>query len=494
MREAMKNDNDGRWGRTTLACAVAVGLAFVSGLARADFDYGGRLSASAGYVNNLNLAPPGTVIDDAPLYSLQPSLELREVTRSVRAALDYNLQSYFYGGYSDLNQTRHAVAANGEWIAVPDWFRTDVVGNYSQQVVNPARQINISSMFVTSNQVNSMTAFVTPTLFHRWGDVLFDTHYSYGRVRYFDKGSVLFDPNLNPNALDNSSNKLLTSHLGTAAESRVTWALDYNMDTVDYDVSLPYKYERAAAEVGYLIGAGVRAVAGGGVESDLSKSTFRGGLDSDFWDTGLRWNPSPATSVEALVGHRFFGNTYTFKWTREARYLHLGAAYTEQPQTLSQELIRKDLVPGQIAPPPIGLNLGPITPETYLAKRAELNLALNGQYNVLGIEGYSERREYLPSAAREQYKGLAATFTRHFSARTDLTIGSASAISDVRFAAEVRDLRGTLTIGHQIGASLTVALDAGYLARNSAEPDLEYRAWFATLRLTQSFGHVAPPK
>lgn len=482
----------GAWRHAALAGAI--GLAVVPMAAVADFDYGARLSGSAGYVDNLNLAPPGTPTDTATMYVLQPSLELRETTRSVRAALDYNLDSYFYGGHSDLNQTRHTVAGNGEWVMVPDWFRTAVVGNYNQQVVNPARQINISSTFVTGNQVNSMTAFVTPTLFHRWGDVLFDTHYSYGRVRYFDRGSVLFDPNLNPNALDNSRNKLLTSHLGTTPETRVSWALDYNLDNVDYDVSLPYKYERLAAELGYLIGAGVRIVGGGGLESDLSQSTFRGGLNSHFWDGGLRWNPSPATSMEALVGHRFFGKTYTFKWTREARYLHLGAAYTEQPETLSQALIRKDLVPGQIQPPPIGLNLGPITPESYLAKRAEANLALTGQYNVLGFEAYSERRQYLPSGAREQYKGIAATLTRHFSARTDVTIGAASAISDVRFAAEVRDLRGTLTIGHQVGAKLTVALDAGYLGRNSPAPDLEYRAWFATLRLTQTFGHVAPPK
>ena len=78
-----------------------------------------------------------------------------------------------------------------------------------------------------------------------------------------------------------------TATADTGAPANAT--VYYEWQRSEYETALPYRYERVGLDAGYRVSRTVTLLGQYGKESDLDASTTQGGLDSEFWDAGLRW-------------------------------------------------------------------------------------------------------------------------------------------------------------------------------------------------------------
>ena len=65
--------------------------------------------------------------------------------------------------------------------------------------------------------------------------------------------------------------------------------LFYTWEHSDFENALPYEFERAGFDGGSELSRTLTLVGDVGKESALDVNTSEGGLDSDFWSAGLRW-------------------------------------------------------------------------------------------------------------------------------------------------------------------------------------------------------------
>ena len=152
----------------------------------------------------------------------------------------------------------------------------------------------------------------------------------------------------------------------------------YNWQKTDYDNALPYNYEQLGADLAWQFTPSTALVGQFGVESDLDESTTAGGLDSNFWDVGLRWEPDERTSAEARYGERFFGDTYYLNVRRTARTFEFTASYSESPEVETQILSLGDFTPGDLPPGVPGIDVGRLNSDPYVGKNASVGVTAIG--------------------------------------------------------------------------------------------------------------------
>ncbi len=103
--------------------------------------------------------------------------------------------------------------------------------------------------------------------------------------------------------LDDSIDQAASASIGTAdTGSKLSARFFYNWQRSEFERSIPYQYERAGLDAGLKIASSLWLVGDVGRESDLDVSTTQGGLDSDFWSAGLRWESNGRSWAEARYG------------------------------------------------------------------------------------------------------------------------------------------------------------------------------------------------
>jgi hypothetical protein len=474
------------------ALAGVLAATAISGLARAESEFAFKLILSETYIENLLLVPPDDpdAIDDY-VTQLNPDLVYKYSSPRAHAAVHYVLQNLWYLDNDDFNDSFHNLDANGDWVAVPDWFTVAARGTYGQHIIDPQRTVNVENLFATANLTDYAAASVTPVLKHKFGRTEIDAEFNYGFVDY-NEHITGDDTQIAPFSLDDSVNSNFSFRFGSHEDARIGWGLEYQNDYVDYDTALSYRYERAGATAGYGITPTFRLLAEGGSETDLTESTSQGGLDSSYWRAGVRWEPDQLTSLQALAGERFFGNTYSVTLSRETRMLKLSIAYTEEPTTESQDLVfAPGTAPaGQIPEDPLGIDTTRISPRAFVAERFEGNMILTGTRTEIVLRLYHENRDYLPSpgfpASSEEYAGGGLSLIRRLGPKTDLQIGGATTRTGFLDGGFSRDNRVDGTFTRRFSPTFQGALQASYLDRwgDGAE---DYKAWFGTVRIEMTF-------
>ena len=148
--------------------------------------------------------------------------------------------------------------------------------------------------------------------------------YTYGRVWYFDSDDVANSDQVFIGFNDDSVDQRAYVSLGTSdLENAATLKGFYEWQNSEFDTSQRYRYERAGLDTSLRLTRTLRLVADGGVETDLTETTTDGGLDSEFWHVGFRWQPDSRTSLDVRYGDRFFGESYSVDGRYEGRWLTL---------------------------------------------------------------------------------------------------------------------------------------------------------------------------
>lgn len=476
--EATQRETVGEgFGRT----AAPQGLVFVP-----------RLEVAAQYAHNFDLSETtGTQLNAFGL-EVAPGAYASYRSPVFMGALDYALVARGWDE-SDYNDISHRLAANGRWTAVSDLLYLDGRASYDDVVIDAAQTLNYGNIgiFGQSNLAERASAALAPTLFKRFNNFNLETGYSYGRVWYLNPGKGQ-DTTTN-DVIDNDDSRDQSARFafGTNDDPRkLNWSVAYNWDRSDFRRAVPYEFERAGLDLSWQLGLALRLLADVGKESALDESTTQGGLDSDFWNAGLRWSPGRMTSVEARFGDRFFGRTYSGNISHRSRLLEVTASYSEEPNVQTRGISLGTFDPGTLPPGgDPGIDSGRLNAQPAVFKISRVKIAARGSRTTVALQAFNMNLDYLrPGFEDERSKGASVAASRRFASNFSVDasanysdfVRSAGLVETNPFASShVYDTQLLLRANREFGPKVTSSLEAGYFNRSGTTT---YDGWWIGLR------------
>ncbi len=466
-----------------------------SGLGQTELPAGGlfepRVEAAAQFVSNLNLAEEGESQIDTAGIEVAPGFYASYATRTAIGAIDYSIIGRYWEE-DDINDVSHRLSANGQWFAVPEWFSIRGEASYQDGVIDPRVGLNYGGIgvFAPGNLQEVGAASVTPVFRRRVQDFEMVAEYSYGRTWFLDQGRG--QPVVGFVGDEDSTDQSANLALGTAVpDSQVSARVFYDWQRSEFETALPFEYERVGIDAGYQLSRSLALIGDAGRESDLDSSTTQGGLDSDFWSTGLRWQPSDRTRVEARYGERFFGNSYLFSASHHARIVEFSASYREEPTVQTRNVSLGAFEPGQLPPSAPDTDFGTFTSSPYVAKDALAEVAVVGSRTRVSLSGFRYEMDYLSGiAASEVASGVGLEATRQLASNLSATFEISYRDNAVLDAPLDPDPSGTtayydtellVRLDRSSGAHFTLGGEAGYLTRSGTS---DFDGWWVALRTT----------
>jgi hypothetical protein len=458
------------WHRTACAIAVAGSLVNAAALAQ-NVPYQSGHRANFGRDVGQRDLPLGVTfeprLDGAIQYAdsdrsgsslgieLAPGAYAAYNSRRFKGALDYSLIGRLWddGDFDDITQS---LAANGRWNAVPDLFSISGDASYGDVLIDSTQGGNQGNIgvFNPGNVAEQAAASVRPQLRKRFKDFEAVARYSYGRVWYFDQGKGQPTSPIARVSQEDAENQAVDFTLGLVpGESRFSGKAFYTWAHSDFEISVPYEFERAGVEGGVELSRSVALVGDVGKESALDESTSAGGLDSDFWSAGLRWERGQRTSLEARYGERFFGSSYEFEARHQARQLSFKASYGESPDVEARRIGLGEFEPGEL-PPWFDPNadLGIYSSQPYVGENLRVGVTAEGSRTTIGLRAYDTKRDYIDDLFGDEHStGVSAIASRRLAVNASV---------DVQFSYVDRQRDETLfTVGNPLPASHTYETD-----------------------------------
>lgn len=465
-----------------------------SGLGQSDMPKGGtfepRIGAAVQYVDNINLAEDGEPKTSLAGLELSPGFYASYSLGPVIAAIDYSLIARAWED-SDYDDISHQLSANGQWAAIPEWFSVSGQASYQDAVLDPIDGLNYGGLgiFGPSNLTEVASASVSPVLQHTFNYAVFTAQYSYGRTWYLDEGKGFDQPTIGFVSNQDSTDQSAGVSVGTAdTGSRLSGQLYYDWSRSEFETAIPFEYERAGIDAGYQVSRTITLLGEYGKESDLEASTTQGGLDSEFWSAGLRWDPNENSSIEGRYGERFFGESWSFSASHQARLLQFEASYSEEPTVETQQLSLGSFNPGELPGGLPDVDFGRFNSLPYIARNADASVRAEGSRTSLGLRVFQQERDYI-TGQRQDEDSLGAAFdvTRKLASNLDLDFSLSYQETEQSFSStgqqtDLRssdDLQAVLRLNRQAGQSLTFSAETGYLTSSG---DREYDGWWVGLR------------
>lgn len=451
------------------------------------------VGASASMTDNANQS--ATDQEDALILSVTPSFTLRSLgSRRAQATLQYGLTGVARFGEGDRTDLYHNLNAMGKAELIDDFLFIDGSARISQELISllgsPAEaEIN------DRNRATVGTYTISPYIQHRIGT------FANAQARYTHSGAI-FENDVASDAVSNAFSALLNS--GTRFTD-LSWGLNYSIREVnnrDENVG-DSTFERVTASAGYALTRTFRVF--GSVGQDWNDFLSATETDGSSWSVGAGWAPTRRTSLEASVGERFFGNTYSATARHRTRASNWNLSYVEDVSDISQFLGTTGtmydyqcLVDGEIQifedwpfsfpPAPtncVSFNAKPgllfdLRNGVFISKtlRAGVNWG-KGKLNY-SLSAFDTRRDYQLLDSEDRSRGVVGAVNYRYGPKTNV-IGSVGLTRNEVPAAlsgttDREDDLLTLSLGinHQFAADLSGALAFRHTQRDSNVADADY--------------------
>jgi hypothetical protein len=448
-------------------------------------EFHGGIQVGARNTDNVYLVSSPDEIDDT-IYQVSPFLDLSFENQRINAEVSYRFDWY---DYSDLGTSNEFHRYDASFIGdlVQDTLYLDLGDSRSQSVVDPDYVIPPEGLPGFGN-VGDRDSYYYGSRFEKtFGrSVSVSANYRSEDVSYdesdFD-GEQSVQNNVNESARFEIQNY--------KREQGLTWAARYEWNETDYDVSLPWEYQKASAELGFWANGKTRFFASGGQESAWDDPVDRS-LQDKFWEAGFAYKNGEKLDAEFAAGERSFGSSWRGRLNFAFRRGNLSLDYAETPTTVGQDRYARSMLeePNE----PNDLLARPGGSERYILKRGQASLNFEFRRTSLGFIVYDEERTGRFSDDGEQQgdesqNGVSMTFSWQLGARTEVA-ASGSINSRESDESGTHDfIAGSLTASYQLGSSLGLSLGYSY---SEQDPDAgstgrDYVANIVSLFLNYSF-------
>lgn len=457
--------------RKTIASAVSA-LLFLAGAGAATGAMGeaaqqgfyGVIKAGAYYINNPLTVGPGVAKKGDGAARVMPEVGYRRSTDSLDLDVSYAMDAVQYSSTDGLNSVQHRILGHALWKALPDWLSVEVNASRVQQLADPLGASNLNGLLGNTNSVDVDSAAFGPRLRHEFGSTLLQGHYTLTRTRYGFQSQLLNGYVRNANDQDG-----YLSWGTDKDEGRFGWQVEAKHQRTTYGTNAyqPFQYDRIGVNVSVPVGSRWSVIAGGGKESDVSKSASKGGLDSTAWEAGVRWSgPQNATHFEAAYGKRYFGNSFRAAFTRQAKFLTVSGSYTEEPTTETARMTR--------AVPTFRVGTDSPINAPFLLKEAQLSALLTGSRSSLEVQLYDRRRDFgaagLVNRGEDLRRGIYGRFVRRLSSRSEFSFDGSWEQITLGGQGGIKQAEGGLEFAHEIGAETDIIFGVRRWERGGAAP------------------------
>lgn len=352
------------------------------------------------YTDNLMLAASGKPKQTSWITEIQPFIKSAYSGPRLSGVFDYTLTGYLYKGQSRHNQLAQNLDTHGTLTLLSQHFFLYGSALYGREVINNELPAGSGTFFLDNNSANVARATLSPYWVQDLGKVgTAMLRYSYGRVRYNNKGIPAQNNDLLIGISDITSNAL-QFNLVSPQYQTWSWSLGYSDQRIEFDSGRNSRFAMAKLGAAVQIRDNASLLADVGKENKFLADGSVDRLGASFWDAGVEWS-NTLNNFKLLVGHRFYGRSYQLSWTRTAALLTTAVSYVERPTDLNQQLLGQ----GVDAIPSLGFPVIPSLREqrVYLMKRATASAAYEMPKGMLRVTLYDERRTYfLLGSAQER--------------------------------------------------------------------------------------------
>lgn len=318
--------------RIALSVPLALLALVLSPHARAQTRVQPAIDVRETYTDNVSLQPDESARSQL-VTTVTPSVAV--VSNSHRLKLNGNLalSLYSYSGERQANTSRSTIQAslNGRLTGIDDLLYVDANASRSRQAISAFGQQSQSG-YSNVNQDDVSTWRISPYLARRYALGNAELRYTHDQV------------SAGRNLLNNSTGDSVQLRLGSGpAFSKFGYdALAYHQN-LDSGLAGKSTTDNASLTLRYRVLPTLSPYASAGFDRYRYEG-LGGTTEGSSYAGGFTWKPSPRTSVDASLGRRYFGKTYSLDLTQRSRRTVMRASYSDNITTSRGQF----LLPGTI--------------------------------------------------------------------------------------------------------------------------------------------------
>lgn len=375
-----------------------------------------RVNADLGVIHtdNLFIAPAGAE-ESETVYTVAPEFTLASEGERIDARISYRPEAYFYSQVDDADEIYHVVDAIFDAALVRERLFLYLSGVHFQSIENPDFAIPTSNLPVSGNRVDSTVLEVRPYWQQRVGSASLRVEAGY---RDIDYDGDQFQSSQAKDALFSLNN--------FQQQEGLAWSLDYSYRRMEYEISTPFEFQRAALGLGYWVTGGLRLFGTGGAETSFD-DILEANLDDDFWEAGFEYRPNQRLNLEVAAGERSYGSSFRANFGYTLRRGSITLIYNETPSSRVETLFT--VRPLQDTDNLDGFLDRPGNADRFVRKRGELQSTIELNKSNLSLRIFSEDRENRSTElgaplTDETLSGVAVRWEWRFGAKTTLDVGA----------------------------------------------------------------------
>lgn len=365
------------------------------------FRYG--ISVAETYTDNVELASEGNE-EGAWVTQVVPSLQACADGGRIKGSLDYQLQAMYYANESDPLEIYHDVSGATTIEVLPGHLFLAADSSYGQTIIDASRAYSNSNVVRSNNRTSAWITNISPYWFQQLGPVGHATlRYRYGRAEY-DSDRVS-DYTLHGVYFNLGSPREYTTwsyQLSISSQRMENEAIPNTATAgVNGDETEVNHFDSAMLRVGYNVTDAFQLFAVGGAQNEYQRDGSVDRYGSALWSVGFRW-ASLRNSLEASVGHRAFGSTYSVAIRHEGEGFNAALTYDENQTAPGLQQLNPlnqfnngtssvpNVRPGQLGEEDLLGDRG-----VYVRKRLTGAISLEGTRTQTTFEAYYGSREYV---------------------------------------------------------------------------------------------------
>lgn len=429
-------------------------------------EIGGGIRVGASHTDNVFLVTSPDEVDDI-VYQATPFLNITHESPQLDADVNYTFDWY---RYADLKATSkyHRGAASLKGKAWDDSL-TAVLGIQRSQILSdPEEVIPAGRLPLTDNIIDADEWWFSPRLNRTLGrSVNLDTDYRYSRLT-FDEGRA--------QDRTNQTGKISLENYGVG--QGLTWALRYEWSRTDFELSAPWEYQQASAELGTWVNSKTRLFGAGGKESAWDDPVDPT-LADPFWEAGFATSASENLSAEFAVGERGFGPSWRGMLDYTFRRGKTSLSYSESPTTVGRlRGLRGGATKEELNPDDFDDFLdNPSSAERYISKWFQWDLNLEFRRTEFSLAAFNEDRSGRITANGtplddQSQTGVRAHFSWHAGVRTEFAAAGSFVDRETGVGKKSELASAQLEIIYGLGTRSDLSLRYRYTDQHPSGDDL----------------------
>ncbi len=408
-----------------------------------------------------NVALSNTNEESDFITQVNPGISIVGLGPHLRFNTRYVMQNLFYAKESDRNATNHQLDANANAEVLPDHLFFDARASISQRSTTSFGAQSEDNTNITNNRTNVETYSLSPYLQHHFKDFAdAEVRYTHDSVSTSGRGS-----SISTGLSDSTSDRILLRLNSGDDFQTLGWGLNYNKQRIDFDSGQQVDQSTYGGDLRYRLSRKLSLIANAGYEKHDYLS-ITGDSGGSYWKAGFDWTPSRRTSVEALAGKRYYGDSYSLKASHRSRRTAFNVSYSEDVTTTRDQfllpatvdtaalldqlwtsaipdpILRQQVIAAFISenglPESLADSVNFLTNRFFLQKRFQASVTVSGARNTGVLSLFDTRREAQTAQSSDsallgvsdfsadddiKQQGIQARWIRELGPRTSANLG-----------------------------------------------------------------------